>query len=74
MTATQFYNFHRSLFDNWEYGEIKKVWTDAAALNIHPANGGITMLTARAMLYFGRGIFNMPLYKLSIDSNAYMTL
>lgn len=30
MTATQFYNFHRSLFDNWEYGEIKKVWTDAA--------------------------------------------
>ena len=44
------------------------------ALNIHPANGGITMLTARAMLYFGRGIFNMPLYKLSIDSNAYMTL
>ena len=25
------------------------------ALNIHPANGGITMLTAGAMVYFGRG-------------------
>lgn len=29
MTATQFYNFHRSLFENWEYGEIKETWKDA---------------------------------------------
>lgn len=28
MTATQFYNFHRSLFDTWEHGEIKKTWID----------------------------------------------
>lgn len=29
MTVKQFYNFHRSLFENWEYGEIKETWKDA---------------------------------------------
>lgn len=29
MTAKQFYNFHRSLFENWEYGEIEETWKDA---------------------------------------------
>lgn len=29
IAAKDFYNFHRSQFDRWEYGEIKKVWTDA---------------------------------------------
>lgn len=28
MTATQFYNFHRSRFDTWEHGKIKKAWID----------------------------------------------
>lgn len=28
MTAKQFYNFHRSQFDTWEHGEIKKAWID----------------------------------------------
>lgn len=28
MTAKQFYNFHRSQFDTWEHGEIKKTWID----------------------------------------------
>lgn len=28
MTTKQFYNFHRSLFDTWEHGEIKKTWID----------------------------------------------
>ena len=35
-----------------------------SALNIHPANGGITMLTTRAMLYFGRGVSNWLPWKL----------
>lgn len=29
MTVKQFYNFHRSLFENLEYGEIKETWKDA---------------------------------------------
>lgn len=29
MTAKDFYNFHRSLFDRWEHENIKKTWTDA---------------------------------------------
>lgn len=29
MTAKQFfYSFHRSQFDTWEHGEIKKTWID----------------------------------------------
>jgi hypothetical protein len=29
MTAKDFYLYHKSLFDNWIYGDIVQVWTDA---------------------------------------------
>jgi hypothetical protein len=44
MTAEDFYNFHRSQFDWWEHGGIKKAWTDTdgnTASCTSQANGGI---------------------------------
>lgn len=28
MTARDFFNYHKTLFSNWEHGDIKEVWQD----------------------------------------------